>query len=584
MAFFAMSLAGDPARFHEEVLPVFVRHCTECHQKSGPAPFPLTDFQEVRKRFTEIEEVLATGRMPPWLPAPQEDAFRGERRLSAAEQALLRAWKEQGFPEGDPSRAVAVPERKDGWTLGTPDLVVQMDVPYTVPASGRDVYRHFVLPLRLTNSVHVAAWELRPGSRTVHHAFLKVDSNGEARRQDARDPDPGFPGMDSPAGIQPPAGHFASWQPGAAPVRNPPGLPWVLEAGTDLVLQAHLQPSGKPETLRMAVGLWLSSTPPTNQPVKVGLVQYGFVIPPGSTNTWAAETFPIDGDCEVLGILPHSHYLARTIEAEAEMPDGRKRSLLRIPDWDFNWQGAYHYEKPVFLPAGTRIHYRVRFDNSRSNPRNPFDPPKETRFGLNTTDEMAELWIQLLPRDPRSAERLRNAVFRQTTRDVVAYNKERLRIDPKDPAAFLNLGRVLLARQQATNAFRMLSQAVALDPGSAEAHYSLGLTLRILSARDEARHEFQEAARLDPKMGRAWGNLGFLEVESGDTTAGIESFKKAIELNPKDTVSQAALGSILSQLGRHAEALPFLRAAAVADPNDLESRRLLEAAKSATNP
>ena len=53
------------------------------------------------------------------------------------------------------------------------------------------------------------------------------------------------------------------------------------------------------------------------------------------------------------------HYLGKRVEAWATLPDGSEEPLLRIDDWDFNWQDEYRYEEPIHLPAGTQL--RVRF-------------------------------------------------------------------------------------------------------------------------------------------------------------------------------------------------------------------------------
>jgi tetratricopeptide (TPR) repeat protein len=546
----------------------------ECHRIGGVAPFSLQSPAEVRKKITEIEEVTGRGTMPPWLPAPQPDAFQGERRLTEGEILLFRRWREGGFVEGKVEAAGAISkasESIEGWRLGTPDLVLKMPAPYLVPPVGKDVYRHFVVPSGITRRQFVSAWEFRPGSRTVHHAFLRVDRTGEGRRRDQLDPEPGFPGMDTPPGIQPPNGHFASWQPGAAPTRNPEGLPWVLEPGNDLVLQAHLQPSGKPEPLQFELGLWFTSKAPTNQPMKIGLVNYGFEIPPGTTNVVAGEEFVVEGDCDLLGVLPHAHYLARRIEGIANLPDGTRKSLILIPEWDFNWQGAYLYQKPVYLPAGTRVQMRIQFDNTSANPRNPFDPPRQTRFGLNTTDEMAEMWLQVLPRSRQAAQRLRAALLKQTTRDVVAYNEQRLRIDPRDAGAYLNLGRAELAQSRTAEAVKHLEKSIALEPEVDEAHYQLGLAHRILGQTEAAFREFNACLRLNPRFPKALGNLGFLELESGNMDSAIRRFRQVIELDRTDALAHATLGMILFKTGQLDEAFPVLQRAVELDPNDGES-------------
>ncbi|MBN8248172.1 MAG: hypothetical protein J0L84_12100, partial [Verrucomicrobia bacterium] len=364
--------AEVPVTFHGQVAPILHTHCAPCHRPGQPGPFPLLTYDDARKHARDVADVTARGFMPPWLPEAGAHPLEGERRLSALERDTLKRWADTGAPEGDPAQAPPARTWPSGWQLGTPDLVLRVETPFTVPAEGRDVYRSFVLPTGLTQRRHVAAWELRPGSRAAHHAFLFVDRSGEARRRDALDAVPGFSGMDTPSGVESPNGHFASWQPGAAPARNPTGLGWTLEPGSDVMLQFHLQPTGRPEVFQPEIGLYFIDQAPTNRPVKLGLVNYGFQIPAGATHVTAREEFVLPAPVTVLGVLPHAHYLGRRIEARAVRPDGTVDPLLVIPDWDFNWQGTYSFRDPVELPAGTRLTMAVTFDNSTNNVRNPF--------------------------------------------------------------------------------------------------------------------------------------------------------------------------------------------------------------------
>jgi hypothetical protein len=82
------------------------------------------------------------------------------------------------------------------------------------------------------------------------------------------------------------------------------------------------------------------------------------------------------------------HLLGRDMQISAKFPDGTVHDLIRIDDWDFNWQYTYHLETPMELPKGTVVYLVSHFDNSAANPRNPNHPPKEVRWGEATTDEM----------------------------------------------------------------------------------------------------------------------------------------------------------------------------------------------------
>ena len=76
------------------------------------------------------------------------------------------------------------------------------------------------------------------------------------------------------------------------------------------------------------------------------------------------------------------------MKATAILPNGSVRPLIWIPDWDFNWQGQYAFEKPIRLPQGTLIRVDSWFDNSASNPSNPSTPPRGVAWGFRTRDEM----------------------------------------------------------------------------------------------------------------------------------------------------------------------------------------------------
>ncbi len=343
--------ASDAVTFHGQVAPILYAHCTPCHRPGQSAPFPLITFADARKHAPDLADVTARRYMPPWLPEGGHEEFEGERRLSDAQIGIFRRWLEAGTPEGDPQQGPPPPVFPSEWQLGTPDLVVKMTEPYAVPASGPDVYRHFVLPVGMPSNRYVRAWEFRPHSRAAHHAFLRLGRAGEARRIDAMDPEPGFPGMDRPVSVVSPTGHFPGWQPGASARRNPPGLPWLLEAGADVVMQVHLQTLGKPEPVQVELGLYFADAPPTNQPVQVSLVSYVIDLPPGSTNVTVTDEFVLPADADALGVLP-PHALPRPPGRRSCLPAGRHGpAVAGDPRMGFQLAGRLHVP-PAGLPPG----------------------------------------------------------------------------------------------------------------------------------------------------------------------------------------------------------------------------------------
>src|SRR5262249_45502657 len=139
------------------------------------------------------------------------------------------------------------------------------------------------------------------------------------------------------------------------------------------------------------------------------LCSLSIAIPPGADAYPLADNLILPVDVDVLAVLPHTHYLGKTLEGLAVFPGGARQRLLYIPDWDFNWQGDYRYSRPVHLPAGTVLQMRYVYDNSSANPRNPNQPPKEVLYGPQSSDEMGELWFQVQTRNTNDLSRLAEA-------------------------------------------------------------------------------------------------------------------------------------------------------------------------------
>ena len=258
---------GPSPTFSKDVAPIVFKNCAMCHRPGELAPFNLLTYDDVKQHARQIATVTKSRFMPPWKPEPSESgmAFQGERRLTEAEIQTLQRWVDAGTPEGDRRDLPPAPAFPSTWHLGEPDLVVTMPEPFDVPADGKDVFRNIVLKVPTTALRYVQAIEFRPGNpRVLHHARVLVDETDASRWRDAQDPGPGFGGMEAPEAHFP-DGHFLGWAPGKLAAKE--ALPWPLAPGTDLVIQMHLRPTGKPERLQASVGLYFSDKPPAASPV-----------------------------------------------------------------------------------------------------------------------------------------------------------------------------------------------------------------------------------------------------------------------------------------------------------------------------
>lgn len=374
------------------VADLVYNNCTPCHRPDGGAPFHFTSYEEVKKRARLIARVTADKLMPPWKAEKGDVAFMGERHLSEEQIATLAAWFEAGAPLGDEAAVPPAPQFSSGWKNGEPDIVLEMEQAFSIPAEGPDIYRGFVIRIpELPEGTYLKGLEYRPRAiETAHHTLFSLDASGEYRMRDEASERPGFGGMEGNLSL----GRIGGWAVGSVPHPYPDGVAIPVKPGSDLVLNAHFHPSGKPEEELAQVGLYLTKEAPTRHMVAMD-VPFGFGvlkalrIPAGEANHVVEESFTLTENVELQGISPHAHYIATSMRAIATLPDGREMTLISVPRWDFAWQEQYRLAEPLPLPKGTRIDMTFTYDNSADNPWNPNNPPKEITFGPQTTDEMA---------------------------------------------------------------------------------------------------------------------------------------------------------------------------------------------------
>lgn len=406
-------LSAAEVTFSGHVAPIIFGQCTVCHRPGQSAPFSLTSYEEVRKRGDFIAEVTGDRYMPPWHADPGGPAFKDSRRLTDQQIDTIAQWVAAGMPEGDPARTPSLPQFRDGWILGEPDMIVEMTETYDVPAEGPDVYRNFVVPLNLTEDKWLKAIDFRPSAPSVvHHSLFFIDDSGEARKRDAESPDPGFRRM--PQRLER-GNSLGGWALGANPIMLPEGLADKLPKGADFVFSTHFHPSGKPEREKSVAALYFADQPPSQSYARLQMPPlFGALaaidIPAGEARYAKTDSFEVPVDVHAFAIGAHAHYLGKEMTMTATRPDGARMQLLRISDWDFAWQEQYAYEEFVLLPKGTRIDSEVVWDNSAENPRNPNNPPVRTKWGLESADEMGSVTVAITAVNQDDAGTLEEAI------------------------------------------------------------------------------------------------------------------------------------------------------------------------------
>lgn len=410
--------------YSRDVAPIIYSRCLNCHREGQVAPFELATYEQVAKRAKQIVRVTQDRLMPPWMPASGHEKLVGERWLTAEELRILKEWAENGQPLGEKEDLPAPPPFAVGWQLGKPDLIVKMTTPFTIPADGPDLLQNFVIPIDIPEDKLVAAVEFHPGNKRVaHHAVLFLDTTGTARKLDQATPEPGYSNFTGPGFF--PSGALGGWSVGNTPRPLPNGMGRYLKKGSDLVLQMHYHPTGKKETDQSEIGLYFVKKP-VKEVLKesaklvgsVWLANYEMDIPAGENNYKRSTQYTLPKEVIMVGVVPHMHLLGKAIKVTATLPDRSTKTLIDIPQWNYNWQDEYYFERPFKLPAGTVLHVEGIFDNSAENPSNPSSPPKRVTWGEGTKDEMLYCFFLL------SAEK---------TEDLIHVILDNLKHDTKQP-------------------------------------------------------------------------------------------------------------------------------------------------------
>lgn len=419
--------------YNEHIAPIIYDNCTSCHRSGEIGPFSLTNYDEAVAWSGMIQYVTEIKYMPPWKPDRTYSNFVGESGLTDDEIQLIADWVAAGTPQGDPNLEPPLPSFPSGSQLGTPDLVLEMAENYFIEGNNQDDYRVFVLPTGLTEDKEIAAVEFRPGNtKAVHHALMAYEVNGEAAAMDAQTPEYGYESFGD-FGVTT-DGSFTGYTPGIQSVFFPPGIGTTLPAGADLLIQVHYAPLPTNETDKSSVNIFFKDQ---NDPIERELERlrvlpfhldggwFSFSIPPEEVTSFHG-TREVQEDISLISVYPHSHYLGKDWEIYAETPTNEIINIIRIEEWDFNWQGAYTFDRMKKIPAGSTIHINASYDNTTSNPFNPSNPPQTVTWGEGTTDEMYLVGMVYVPYKEGDEDIVIGEVVTTNTQEVTSASGDRL--------------------------------------------------------------------------------------------------------------------------------------------------------------
>jgi mono/diheme cytochrome c family protein len=403
--------------FSKDIAPIFYANCTTCHRPGEVAPMSLLTFKDARPWARSIATKVKDGTMPPWHADPAVGDFVNARRLTDEQKATIIRWVDAGAPEGNPSDLPGQPKYTDGWSLGEPDVVLSMQEEFAIPATGTVPYKYFEIPTNFTEDRWLTAYEMRPGNRSVVHHVIVNLRNPQAAQQPQQQADAASrpkPSIEPAEGMEIPPGQTGGRalpegqrKPLAANERSPRGVMGTLggyvpgnairvlpkgtavriPAGSSLVFQMHYTPVGEATTDRTRIGLYLAKEPPKIVLNGTALVNGSLHIPAGAADHRVDAEATVNRDILLWSMVPHTHMRGKRWLYEVEYPDGRRQTILSVPNYDFEWQHEYQFREPLKLPQGSKIHASAWYDNSKSNRYNP-DPTQEVWWGDQTWEEM----------------------------------------------------------------------------------------------------------------------------------------------------------------------------------------------------
>ncbi len=391
-------LSQETVNYYEHIQPLLESKCVACHRVGEAAPFSLETYEDVERRADFIQMVTESRYMPPWFADTTFNTFRNQRILSEKEIQLIAAWVENGKKKGKAPKKTQPLEKME---YPKPDMVFEMNQPFTIPGNGKEQFRIFVIPTNTEEERYVQGIDFRPGNlKLAHHSRLMIDTTQLLRPDDgtmAGDTATQFTRLNVKL-----ADYFwHGWVPGNFLTLYPEGVGKRLPKGSDIILNMHYSPSTSDATDQSKILVYLTKEKPrrlvktfildenwvTNQPFRIFADQ---------KIKFYMRSPPVPNDISLISVLPHMHLLGKSFKAYAITPQGEIINLIHIEDWNFNWQMTYQFERLIKLPKGSVVYAEAVYDNTRDNPRNPNFPPKDVTYGWGTTNEMMNLIFEYL--------------------------------------------------------------------------------------------------------------------------------------------------------------------------------------------
>ncbi|MEX2285009.1 MAG: hypothetical protein WEE89_21155, partial [Gemmatimonadota bacterium] len=348
----ATALPGpDDPTFTRDIAPIMQAKCQVCHRPNSIAPMSLLTYQDVKPFAFLIKNRVQSRTMPPWHIDKSVGIrdFKNDRSLSDAEINTIVKWVDAGAPMGDARDLPKPVEWPDPtlWELarqfGPPDLVVKSK-PYTVRASGQDVWWRPAVETGVTEPRWVRAIEVKPsfpgGRKVVHHVLTMLEQNEQGLTNMASTAHAAMPRMT--------AGLFMEWAVGkTGEIFNQDAGKLILP-GSRIRWEVHYYTIGqvlKDDVVELGVWYYPKDYAPKNRTVLRMFNAAGgndLDIPPNE-KSMSQEFFVLAAPARIENFQPHMHMRGKAFSMEAVYPDGRKELLSMVSNFQWRWHVNYIY-------------------------------------------------------------------------------------------------------------------------------------------------------------------------------------------------------------------------------------------------
>ncbi|MEK7793658.1 MAG: hypothetical protein AAB353_03970, partial [Candidatus Hydrogenedentota bacterium] len=386
------ALAGTPVTFTENVAPIFMENCVICHRPGEIAPMSLLSYEEARPWAKSIRNKVALHEMPPWDGDPASLPMSNDISLDQKDIDTILAWIDQGAARGPLDKMPKAPKFASDWKMGEPDYVIDMGE-FDVAATGDDVFITKAFRLSLPENQWIRAVEVKPGNNKVLHHLVGFKGFFEMGE-----------GTNISEGVQIKPSErrsidiFSIWAAGSPPAIFPDGTGHPFAKDQLVSFNIHYHPYGEATRDHSKVGIYFGKGELKKEITTGFAMNTGIEIAANEKSEPWRASYVFGNDSRIVSFFPHMHQRGQSMKYDLTTPDGKTRTLLNVPNYDFNWQWHYVLEKALDVPKGSRLDVFATWDNSAEKAGNP-DPLQEIVFGEGSNAEMHIGFFEFVPKE-----------------------------------------------------------------------------------------------------------------------------------------------------------------------------------------